>query len=203
MAAVLKTAGASPRLVMHIAGESLMNDGSSYVFFTIASSLWYKQLGLTPTSMLEYDDVAGYIGYFFQMSLGGIGMGLVFGFALLVVLRSFDRRLERQYDILQVVLGLTTAYLCFYVCDQMLEVSGIMAVVTCGLVINRFGKGMINDEELMHSYLSLVNVFLFFLTSSLFHRFWINLILYLLVLTSCVPIFLKSCNYTSINLVSG
>ena len=202
MAAVLKTAGASPRLVMHIAGESLMNDGSSYVFFTIASSLWYKQLGLTLTSTLEYD-VAGYIGYFFQMSLGGIGMGLVFGFALLVVLRSFDRRLERQYDILQVVLGLTTAYLCFYVCDQMLDVSGIMAVVTCGLVINRFGKGMINDEELMHSYLSLVNVFLFFLTSSLFHRFWINLILYLLVLTSCVPIFLKSCNYTSINLVSG
>ena len=202
MAAVLKTAGASPRLVMHIAGESLMNDGSSYVFFTIASSLWYKQLGLTHIHTLEYD-VAGYIGYFFQMSLGGIGMGLVFGFALLVVLRGFDRRLERQYDILQVVLGLTTAYLCFYVCDQMLEVSGIMAVVTCGLVINRFGKGMINDEELMHSYLSLVNVFLFFLTSSLFHRFWINLILYLLVLTSCVPIFLKSCNYTSINLVSG
>lgn len=171
VAAVLKTAGASPRLVMHIAGESLMNDGSSYVFFTIASSLWYKQLGLAHT--LEYD-VAGYIGYFFQMSLGGIGMGLVFGFALLVVLRGFDRRLERQYDILQVVLGLTTAYLCFYVCDQMLDVSGIMAVVTCGLVINRFGKGMINDEELMHSYLSLVNVFLFFLTSSLFHRFWIK-----------------------------
>jgi len=160
VAAVLKTAGASPRLVMHIAGESLMNDGSSYVFFMIASSLWYKQLGLTPTSMLEYDDVAGYIGYFFQMSLGGIGMGLVFGFALLVVLRSFDRRLERQYDILQVVLGLTTAYLCFYVCDQMLDVSGIMAVVTCGLVINRFGKGMINDEELMHSYLSLAEFLL-------------------------------------------
>jgi hypothetical protein len=39
-----------------------------------------------------------------------------------------------------------------------LDMSGIMAVVACGLVVNRFGKGMINDEELMHSYLSLVGI---------------------------------------------
>ncbi|MGK3760755.1 MAG: CPA1 family monovalent cation:H+ antiporter [Bacillariaceae sp.] len=141
---------------MHITGESLMNDGSSYVFFSIASSLWYEQLNLPQN--LEITTVSGYIVYFFRMSLGGTTMGAVFGFALLVLLWELDRRLERQYDILQVVLGLTAAYLCFYVCDALLDMSGIMAVVACGLVVNRFGKGMINDEELMHSYLSLVGI---------------------------------------------
>ena len=143
---------------MHITGESLMNDGSSYVFFTIASSLWYEHLKLPRPDDLDITTLAGYIGYFFRMSLGGTAIGVVFGFALLVLLRELDRRLERQYDILQVVLGLTAAYLCFYVCDAIWEMSGIMAVVACGLVVNRFGKGMINDEELMHSYLSLVGI---------------------------------------------
>ena len=136
-----------------------MNDGSSYVFFTIASSIWYKHLRLPRPDDLEINTtLAGYIVYFFRMSLGGTTVGAVFGFALLVLLWELDRRLERQYDILQVVLGLTAAYLCFYVCDAIWEMSGIMAVVACGLVVNRFGKGMINDEELMHSYLSLVSI---------------------------------------------
>ena len=135
-----------------------MNDGSSYVFFKIASSLWYERLKLPRPDGLNITTLAGYIGYFFRMSLGGTTIGVVFGFALLVLLRELDRRLERQYDILQVVLGLTAAYLCFYVCDAIWEMSGIMAVVACGLVVNRFGKGMINDEELMHSYLSLVSI---------------------------------------------
>ena len=136
-----------------------MNDGSSYVFFTIASSIWYEHLNLPRPDDLEINTtLAGYIVYFFRMSLGGTTVGAVFGFALLVLLRELDRRLERQYDILQVVLGLTAAYLCFYVCDAIWEMSGIMAVVACGLVVNRFGKGMINDEELMHSYLSLVSI---------------------------------------------
>lgn len=144
---------------MHITGESLMNDGSSYVFFTIASSIWYEHLNLPRPDDLEINTtLAGYIVYFFRMSLGGTTVGAVFGFALLVLLWELDRRLERQYDILQVVLGLTAAYLCFYVCDAIWEMSGIMAVVACGLVVNRFGKGMINDEELMHSYLSLVSI---------------------------------------------
>lgn len=136
-----------------------MNDGSSYVFFTIASSIWYEHLNLPRPDDLEINTtLAGYIVYFFRMSLGGTTVGAVFGFALLVLLWELDRRLERQYDILQVVLGLTAAYLCFYVCDAIWEMSGIMAVVACGLVVNRFGKGMINDEELMHSYLSLVSI---------------------------------------------
>ena len=158
VSSVLKTAGASPRLVMHISGESLLNDGSSYVFFTIAANKWYQDLGLTPN--VTYDTAWEWTGYFFQMSLGGSLMGMVFGFGLLGVLWELDRRMEKDFDIVQVVMGLTAAYLCYYVCDQMLTMSGVVATVALGVVVNRFGRGMINDEGLMSSYLALVRIFI-------------------------------------------
>jgi len=158
VSAVLKTAGASPRLNMHFAGESIFNDGSSYVFFTIASNLWFKGIGID-----QEVDISGWgkgLLFFFQMSVGGVVVGALFGVALIFLLHELDRKMERQFDILQVVLSLTTAYLCFFFCDQNLDVSGIMAVATCGLVVNRFGKGMVNDEELMHSYMVLAEYLL-------------------------------------------
>jgi NhaP-type Na+/H+ or K+/H+ antiporter len=156
VSSVLKTAGASPRLVMHISGESLLNDGSSYVFFTIAANKWYSYLKIPPA--IAYTTVWEWIGYFFQMSLGGSLMGMVFGFGLLGVLWELDRRMEKDFDIVQVVMGLTAAYLCYYVCDQMLTMSGVVATVALGVVVNRFGRGMINDEGLMSSYLALVRI---------------------------------------------
>jgi len=156
VSSVLKTAGASPRLVMHISGESLLNDGSSYVFFTIAANKWYSYLEIPPA--IAYTTVWEWIGYFFQMSLGGSLMGMVFGFGLLGVLWELDRRMEKDFDIVQVVMGLTAAYLCYYVCDQMLTMSGVVATVALGVVVNRFGRGMINDEGLMSSYLALVRI---------------------------------------------
>ena len=156
VASVLKTAGASPRLVMHISGESLMNDGSSYVFFQIAAQIWYGMVGLP-----VQHDLATWskgIAYFFRMSLGGSLIGSLFGFGLLGVLWELDRRMERDFDIIQVVFGLTTAYLCYFVCDQILTMSGVMATVMVGIVVNRFGKGLIHDKELMSSYLALVGI---------------------------------------------
>jgi NhaP-type Na+/H+ or K+/H+ antiporter len=157
VSSVLKTAGASPRLVMHISGESLLNDGSSFVFFTIFSRLLYISMGIQDDP--EDKEVTVFEGFvlFFRMSLGGTAVGAAFGGALLLVLWELDRRLEREFDVLQVVAGLSTAYLCFYVCDQLLNMSGVVAVVVCGVIVNYFGRGLINDEELMESFPVLVS----------------------------------------------
>jgi hypothetical protein len=40
----------------------------------------------------------------------------------------------------------------------MLTMSGVVATVALGVVVNRFGRGMINDEGLMSSYLALVRI---------------------------------------------
>ena len=157
VASVLKTAGASPRLVMHIAGESLLNDGSSYVFFMIFSQLWYGHLGLEGYGM-DLDTISNCVWFLVRMSLGGMLVGTGFGFGLLMVLWVLDRKLERDFDIIQVVFGLTTAYLCYYVCDQIIDMSGVIATVACGIVVNRFGRGLVHDKDLMSSYLALVSV---------------------------------------------
>tara|TARA_B110001450_G_C17420154_1_gene399524 strand:+ start:335 stop:673 length:339 start_codon:yes stop_codon:yes gene_type:complete len=108
---------------MHISGESLLNDGSSYVFFTIAANMWYDRLQIVPP-IPPYESGWGWVGYFFQMSLGGTAFGTVFGFGLLAILWELDRRMEKDFDIIQVVMGLTAAYLCYFICDQMLSMSG-------------------------------------------------------------------------------
>lgn len=155
VSSVLKTAGASPRLVMHISGESLLNDGSSFVFFTIFSQLYYEYLNILPVGTEAMTVSSGFV-LFIRMSLGGTLIGCLFGLGLLTVLRQLDRRMEREFDVLQVVSGLATAYLCFYVCDQILTMSGVVACVTLGVVVNAFGKSMINDERLMGNYLTVV-----------------------------------------------
>jgi NhaP-type Na+/H+ or K+/H+ antiporter len=155
VASVLKTSGASPRLVTHIAGESLLNDGSAIVFFTLFSRIVYEDMGILPKGT-DAITVANGISLFFEMSLGGTAIGLAFAMGLLGVLWQLDRRLEREFDVLQVVAGLATAYLCFYVSDKILHMSGIAACVTLGIVVNAYGRGMINDEKLMGNYLTLV-----------------------------------------------
>ena len=152
VAAVLKTAGASPRLVMHITGESLLNDGSSVVFFTIAMSVWFDSINLRSGNEQEEHITDNYMNmfiFFIRMSMGGMIVGGLFGAALNFLLGELDTRMEKKHDILQPVCALSVAYICYWFCDEKLSMSGIIAIVTCGLVVNRFGKGLINDAELM------------------------------------------------------
>ena len=155
VAAVLKTSGASPRLVMHITGESLLNDGSSVVLFTIAMSVWFGYIDLAGVEE-NIDSVAAGLIFFLREALGGCVVGTVIGFALDYVLGLLDTNMEKNFDILQPVTAIMVSYGCYYVCDEMVQVSGMIGVVACGLVVNRYGKGLINDEELMNDYLVLV-----------------------------------------------
>lgn len=90
------------------------------------------------------------------MSLGGVAIGLAFAMALVTVLYFLDLRLERDYDVLQAVAVLSIAYISYYVADTVLEMSGIVACVTCGIVSAAWGRGLINDTEMMDTYLSLM-----------------------------------------------
>lgn len=71
---------------------------------------------------------------FFRMSLGGVAVGVAFAIALLFILYELDRRLEPEYNVLQVVAALTMAYLSYYVSEQVCICSGVIACVVCGIV---------------------------------------------------------------------
>ena len=152
VSSVLKSAGAPRRLVMHLSGESLLNDGSAVVFYTIFSQMYLSELGIgEPVSVGE-----GFI-MFFRMAIGGVVVGLAFGLMLLGILYELDRRMEPDYNILQVVAALTIAYISYYVADQPLRMSGVTSCVMCGVTAKAFGFGLINDEKMMIDYLALVS----------------------------------------------
>jgi len=93
---------------------------------------------------------------FLWMSFGGAAVGVACALALIVVLYELDRRLEPSYDVLQVVAALSTAYIAYYVADSVTGMSGIVACTTTGIVSAALGKGLINDQSLMETYLGLM-----------------------------------------------
>lgn len=96
------------------------------------------------------------IKIFCAVSFGGVAVGIAFALVLVALLFELDRRLEPEYDVLQVVAALSTAYISYYVADSVLNMSGIVACTTCGIVSCYLGKGLINDEKMMDTYLGLM-----------------------------------------------
>jgi len=137
---LLTALGASKKLTMVIAGESLMNDGIAIVIFTLFKNLLQGQ---------TYD-FWGVVEFFFQVALGGPAVGLAFGFGSLLVLIFIKNSTEgNEADNLtnQTSLTFVIAYLSFFVGEEVCEVSGVLACVVCGIVIARYGWPMLTSEH--------------------------------------------------------
>ena len=154
MTSVLKKAEASPRLKLHLNGESLLNDASAVVLYTIFSLQFLSELGI--------EGLGRSIGWpegieiFFRMSLGGVAVGILFAISLILMMYELDRRLDQENNVVQVALAVTMAYLAYYTAEMQCSMSGIVACVTCGILSSAYGKGLINDQSMMDSYLSLL-----------------------------------------------
>ena len=83
VAVLLNDLGAPSRLKVHIAGESLLNDGSAVVFFSIFSSRFFYEMGIDGFG----EDIGWSRGFilFFRLSLGGACVGLAFGIGLVTL----------------------------------------------------------------------------------------------------------------------
>lgn len=149
VAALLNEVGAPPRLKMHISGESMLNDGSAMVFYTIFSARYLYELGLPGG---EDVDVAQGFAIFFRMAGGGAALGIAFGLGLLLMLEHLNRRLDNEENVLQVAATVTVAYLSFYTAEMSCEMSGVISVVLCGITTRAYGAGLINNPEMMESF---------------------------------------------------
>ena len=157
VSALLNEVGAPPRLKMHVSGESMLNDGSAVVFFTIFSASFLSELGI---GLGEEINVGEGIKIFFRMSLGGAAIGFAFGLGLMLLLFLLHRRLENEENVLQVAATITIAYLSFFVAEILCHTSGVIAVVSCGITTQAFGSNMINDQHMMESFWVLVEYLL-------------------------------------------
>lgn len=153
VSALLEEVGAPPRLKVHVSGESLLNDGSAMVFYTIFSALWLYELDIGLGA--DIDGGEG-VKIFCRMALGGFAIGVAFGLALCLILYMLNRTLNHEENVVQIVATITIAYLTFYVSEPVAHCSGVIAVVFCGFTAKAFGSDLINDTHMMDSFWVLV-----------------------------------------------
>lgn len=131
--AFFRSLGVSKRLSILLEGESLFNDGVAIVVFNLAIGMAAAALAANGTA--PELSVSAVIVEFLRVSLVGVGIGLVLGFIVAyVILRNIDDHLIETA---------TTVALAFgaYVAAESLHVSGLLAVVSAGLVVGNIGMG--------------------------------------------------------------
>ena len=138
--ALLKSAGASPKLTIIIVGESLLNDGTAMVMFNIFNNCFNGQ---TYT-------IAQIVSYFFSACLGAAVFGAVMGYCAIRWLRRTNRPLSQVDVLVQIAITLCCAYTTFFVAENTFGISGVLACVGAGAVICWLGPPIILNHETMH-----------------------------------------------------
>lgn len=131
--AFFRSLGVSKRLSIIIEGESLFNDGVAIVVFTLAIGAASAAVLVNSGEVAEAFSLSRAVVEFFRVSFGGVGVGLVLGFAVsYAILKNLDDHLIETA---------TTVALAFgaYVAAEHLAVSGLLAVVAAGLVVGNVG----------------------------------------------------------------
>ncbi len=135
--AVVAVAGRLPRRTITILrAESLVNDGTALVLYSVAVA---AAVSGVPASL-------GETSLRFVASYGfGIAIGLVVGLAVVAV------RLYVRERLLANTLSVLTPFLA-YLPAEALGVSGVVAVVTCGLVLSQLGPRVITASMRSQSF---------------------------------------------------
>ena len=124
--AIFKDLGAPKRLTILVEGESLFNDATAIVLFTILAGVLIAGAEASAGSAL-----VDFIKVFF----GGIAVGLVAARTVAWIIGKM-----RNMPLVEITLTVVLAYLAFLIAEHYLHVSGVMAVVAAGLVMGSYGR---------------------------------------------------------------
>jgi NhaP-type Na+/H+ or K+/H+ antiporter len=132
--ALLKEVGAPKKLNSLIEGESLLNDGTCMVLFTICAEI------LAGNEL----SVKNIVVLFISLTVGGAILGLIFG----ILAASLINRV-RNDPVLTLNISFASCYVLYFVAENVnlgFKVSGIMALVSMGLYMAAYGKTKISGE---------------------------------------------------------
>lgn len=134
---------------MMIVGESLLNDATAMVLFNIFFSLLAGTTYSTP-------EIIGLVANSF---LGSVAFGCGSGLVHVYLLRMYTRRYSHQDSMMQIAFSISWAYLDFFVAQNMLNQSGVLAVVSSGLMYAWLAPPIILNPAAMEHVWSLLEWF--------------------------------------------
>ena len=127
--AVFRDVGAAARLTRLVEGEALLNDAAAIVMFTVLLGVIIS--GQQPNLLVGEEQ-------FLVSFFGGAALGFLGGRALLqLILWTRDDRLA------EATLTVALPYLAFIVAEQLVHVSGVVAVLCAGLTVSASGRSRI------------------------------------------------------------
>ncbi|WP_199911761.1 cation:proton antiporter [Dongshaea marina] len=130
--ALLKEVSSRKRLETLLEGESLLNDGTAIVLFTLFLTLAAGSAGTTPPQVVVDFLLVVCLGLIVGAAIGGVILGWIG--------RVFNDPL------IEITLSVASAYLVFYVAEGVLHVSGVVAVVALALLFAGIGRTRISPE---------------------------------------------------------
>jgi NhaP-type Na+/H+ or K+/H+ antiporter len=159
--ALLKELGASPTLTVQIQGESLLNDGTAIVLYTVA----YDML-----SGVTYD-FADMSMFLVRTAIMACALGVFLGYFFFSWLRLAGDRFNHSAGVIQILLTMCAAYWSFVLAEGVMSMSGVLATVCCSLVLAHHMWPHIVDREAMvdfwHVMENLGNIIIFVLGGAL------------------------------------
>jgi NhaP-type Na+/H+ or K+/H+ antiporter len=157
---LLKSVGAEVPLTYVITGESLLNDGTSLVLYTLFYELVAKepQYEVSPTFVVIY--------FIKVITLSNL-VGLAMGATSVAVIGLANRRYKEDDTTIQLAVTFCCAYFSFYVAQRILLVSGVVACFTSGVVLARYAVPRYMKPETIEAVWTAIewlgNTLLFFL----------------------------------------
>lgn len=138
--ALFRSLGAPRRLQVLLEGESLFNDGTAIVLFGLMLSI----AGLQPLSIggfvISFEGPLGLLSVipvFLIVALGGLLVGAILGIIASQIIERIDNYL------IEITLTTVLAFGAYLVAEEVLHVSGVLAVVAAGLATGNTGpRGM-------------------------------------------------------------
>ena len=130
---LLKQSNAPERLNMLLEGESLFNDATAVVLFSImiAIAVSGEQGGTWGSALMR----------FMAVFFGGLAVGAMVG----IVGHFIIKLLHRPY--IFVLVTLICTYTSFLIAEDLLHLSGVMAVLSAGLIIGSLDREIRQQEE--------------------------------------------------------
>ncbi len=170
--ALLKQGGTPKRLATLIEGESLFNDATAIVVFSLALAL-----ALNPDQPVG---IGSALLHFSMVFFGGLLIGILVSFIALLMQRVVEDSIYHG------VISVIAAYFAFLIAENTLHVSGVMAVLALGLVMGRSNRADYNEDNFVerlwtfNAYIANALVFLlmgFSLSIAMFQERWLAILI--------------------------